>query len=111
MSEIALVTRALDIPGRCVGLELVRLYKLALKTPQGLPMVELGTFQGRTTAVLCGAAQSTDSEVVTIDNYTQDPVFVAGRPPLPGEPEPHRLSEEYAELTRQTWRSWAFSHA
>ena len=101
MGIIDLATKAMYIPGRFHLMELIQLYEWALDAPPKLPIVELGTFQGRTAAVLCIAAQQIGSEVVTIDNYTVDPVFNGGREPLPGEPGPNKLPEEYAELTRQ----------
>jgi len=101
MGVIDFATMAMDIPGRCRLMELIQLCEWALVAPPKLPIVELGTFQGRSTAMLCLAARQIDSAVVTIDNYTVDPVFTGGREPLPGEPGPHRPPEEYAELTRQ----------
>jgi len=82
-----IIDGALAIPGQLHPRELARLYWFALQTPSGLPMVELGTFQGRTAAMLCAAANKTNSEVVTIDDYTQDQAFGSKSP------------KEYAEMT------------
>ena len=90
----------MGIPGRCEEPELRWLYDLALKAPPGLPMVELGTFQGRTAAVLCAVAAQVGLEVITIDNYVQDPCFV-GWAWHGGDPGPRKPPEEYAKLTRE----------
>ena len=82
-----IVEAASAIPGQLHPRELARLYWFALQAPLGLPMVELGTFQGRTAAMLCAAAKETISEVVTIDNYTQDQALDGKSP------------REYAEIT------------
>lgn len=107
MNVNELAKMAAGIPGRCLPMELCQLYHLASQAPPGLPMIELGTFQGRTAAMLCAAAEQIGSEVVTIDNYVQDPSFTGGRR-LSNEPGPGKSPEEYASLTRQNLAGLGF---
>lgn len=53
--------------------EAVALYAIALNTPVGKPIVELGTFHGYTAGVLAMAAEETNSPVITIDDYAPRP--------------------------------------
>jgi len=96
-----IIAEAMAIPGRCLAPELIFLNQLAMVAPPGLPMVELGTFQGRTAAVICAAARQIGSDVVTIDNYAQDPAFTTWPKGYEEDPECGKEPEEYAELTRQ----------
>ena len=96
-----IIVEAIKLPGRCMYPELIFLHQLALVAPPGLPIVELGTFQGRTTAPLCAAAKQIGSEVVTIDNYAQDPAFTDWPKGYEEDPECGKTPEEYAELTRR----------
>lgn len=71
MGEDEATRIALTVPGLCCERELRFLYRLALKAPEGLPFVDLGTYQGRTAAILA----TTGHRVITIDNYIQDSLF------------------------------------
>ncbi len=102
------IEEAASLPGRCMYPELIFLHQLAMVAPPGLPMVELGTFQGRTTAPLCAAAKQIGSEVVTIDNYMQDPAFTDWPKGYDEDPECGKTPEEYAELTRQNLASLGY---
>jgi len=74
LTEDHVAKAAMSVAGLCAEPEVRHLYRLALQAPPGLPMVELGTCEGRTTLVLCAAAQQLGSKVITIDNYTfEDP--------------------------------------
>ena len=59
----------LAIPGLIKEAEGTFLYQTALLSQPGLT-VELGTFRGRTAALLARAARETHSRVISIDNYT-----------------------------------------
>lgn len=107
MNGNELARKVMGIPGRCHVLELRHLYHLALQAPPGLPMIDLGTFQGRTAAMLCAAAKQIGSEVVTIDNYVQDPAFTGGAR-LSNDPGAHKSPEEYANLTRENLANLGF---
>ena len=74
MIEDEAVTVSLSVPGLCCEDEIQFLYGLALNAPMGLTFVELGTYQGRTAAVLCAAAEEVDSQVVTISNVPEEGV-------------------------------------
>ena len=106
VSEV--VKAAAEIPGRCWPEELAWLGELALMAPPGLPMVELGTFQGRTAAMLCAVAKKTGSEVITIDNYIHDGAFTGHYKALPNDPDFGMQPEEYAELTRKNLGSLGY---
>jgi predicted O-methyltransferase YrrM len=105
MNEEELVQAAMAIPGRCWAEELAFLHQLALMAPAGLPMIDLGTFQGRTAAMLCAVAQDTGSEVVTIDNYVHDGAFTGHYKALVEDPDYGKSPEEYAEMTRENLAS------
>lgn len=108
MNEEELVRAAAGIPGRCWPEELAFLHQLALTAPPGLPMVELGTFQGRTAAILCAVAQETGSEVVTIDNYIHDGAFTGNYKALANDPDYGQSPEKYAQLTRENLAKLGF---
>jgi len=108
MKEEEVVRAATDIPGRCWPVELAFLHQLALMAPPGLPMIELGTFQGRTAAMLCAVAQETGSEVITIDNYVHDGAFTGHYKALDNDPDYGKRPQEYAELTRKNLTSLGF---
>ena len=74
MVENKTAAMALSIHGLCSEEEVQFLYGLALSAPMGLTFVELGTYQGRTAAVLCAAASETDSQVITISNVPEEGV-------------------------------------
>jgi len=95
-----IIVEAMMIPGRCVAPELIFLNQMARVAPWGKPIVELGTFQGRTAAPLCAGAKEIEAEVITIDNYAHDPAFVAWPKGYENDPECGKTPEEYAELTR-----------
>jgi cephalosporin hydroxylase len=69
----------LAIPGLIKEAEGAFLYRMALESKPGLT-VELGTFRGRTAAILARAARETGSRVISIDNYSYP------HAPEPGEP-------------------------
>jgi hypothetical protein len=103
-----LAQAAMTVPGRCWAEELAFLHQLALMAPPGLPMVELGTFQGRTATMLCAVAQENGSEVITIDNYVHDGAFTGHYKALADDPDYGRTPEEYAELTRENLAGLGF---
>ena len=96
-----IIVEAMTIPGRCLAPELIFLNQMARVAPWGKPIVELGTFQGRTAAPLCEAAKELEAEVITIDNYVHDPAFIAWPKGYEDDPDCGKEPEEYAELTRQ----------
>lgn len=109
MNEEELVQAAMKIPGRCWSEELAFLYQLACMAPPNSSMVELGTFQGRTAAMLCAAAQKkVGSEVFTIDNYVHDGAFTGNYKAVAEDPDYGKSPKEYAELTYQNLAKLGF---
>lgn len=74
MIENEAVTAAMSIQGICSAEEIRFLYKLALNAPRGFTFVELGTYSGRTAAILCAVAEKVNSQVITIDNVAWEGV-------------------------------------
>lgn len=95
-----IIVEAMTIPGRCLAPELIFLSQMVRVAPWGKPIVELGTFQGRTAAPLCAAAKELEAEVITIDNYVHDSAFVDWPKGYEDDPDCGKTPEEYAELTR-----------
>jgi len=88
---------ALSVGGICSEEELEFLHKLGLSAPRGEMFVELGTYQGRTAAILCGAAEVISSQVVTIDSYGAET-----------HDDPSLEAEEYALKVKNTLADLGF---
>lgn len=94
---------ALRIPGQTGPSELELLWGAARQAPRGKRIVELGTFKGRSAALLWAAGRTTGAELTTIDRYSyespelggSDPVRVANNLQAVGvDPLPHIVEGE-----------------
>ena len=66
-----MIEKAMTIPGATTEQHLNFLYELAITAPQE-PMVELGSYLGRSLSVLSHAAKKVGTQLISIDNYTPE---------------------------------------
>jgi predicted O-methyltransferase YrrM len=70
LTEGGVMIVALAIPGLIIEEDLRFLYQVALTAAPGGEFVELGTFKGRSCAILCYAAGAREQTPWTIDDYS-----------------------------------------
>lgn len=93
LAEDDAIAMALTVHGLCCDEEIRFLYRIALKAPEELPLVDLGTYQGRTAAILA----ATGRLVITIDNYASDPLFKS-QPSVRPEEHAQQVADRLASL-------------
>lgn len=65
----SVLDRAESIPGQCTRRELAHLWRCAMRSPPGVPIVECGVYQGRSAAVLADVAYRKQVPLVLIDTF------------------------------------------